>query len=325
VCGKKAVVSLPYGPHAFCRRHFLEFFEKRVRKNARENRLVEGREKIVVAYSGGKDSGVTLCLMKKIFGKSNPVEALLIDEGIPKYRDSALEIAEKNCRKWKIPFKRVSFEGEFGFTMVDVMRKTGPKKALGSTCSYCGVLRRKLLNRHAREMGAGKIATGHNLDDEAQSVIMNVFDADMARFRRLGPKSEKRKGFVQRIKPLCTSPEKDIIAFARLSNIRYFEQKCCPFRWQAKRNDFRETLDAFEEKYPGTKYSIMRFFGQAKEAMGEGKNGNVLASGRGEGKALANGGEKGLLGTCAECGEPCSGKVCKACKMAERIGGKADG
>ena len=61
-CGKKAVVSLAYGPHVFCKQHFLRFFEKRVRKTVRENALVEGREKLVVAYSGGKDSAVTLFL-----------------------------------------------------------------------------------------------------------------------------------------------------------------------------------------------------------------------------------------------------------------------
>jgi len=301
-CGKKAVVSMAYGPHSFCREHFLEFFEKRVRKTAREHKLFEKGEKIVVAYSGGKDSAVTLFLVKKIFGKSNPVEALLVDEGIFGYRDKALEIAEKNCKKWKVPFKRVSFEEEFSFTMVEVMRKTGPKKEIGSACSYCGVLRRKLLNKHAKEIKAGKLATGHNLDDEAQSVVMNVFDADMQRFSRLGIKSEKQKGFVQRVKPLYLSPEKEIIEFAGLAGIDYYKGKGCPFKWQAKRNDFRKMVDEFEEKHPGTKFSIIKFFGQAKEAIGEGKKGSKLQK-------------------CSQCGEPSSGKVCKACKMVEGIGG----
>ncbi len=302
-CGKKATISLPYGPHVFCKQHFLRFFEKRVRRTIREYKLIEGREKIVVAYSGGKDSGTCLYLLKNIFGKSNPVEALLIDEGIPKYRDRALAIAERNCKKWGVPFRRVSFEEEFGFTMVDVMRKTGPKKEIGSTCAYCGVLRRQLMNRHARERVAGKLATGHNLDDEAQSVLMNVFDADLARFSRLGPKSQAGKGMVARIKPLYLSPEKEVIAFAKMQGIDYFEQQCCPFKWQAKRNDFRSMVEEFEAKYPGTMFSIISFFGQAKALAGEKGKGNGLKS-------------------CSKCGEPTSGKECKACKMAEKITGK---
>ena len=302
-CGKKAVISLAYGLHRFCKQHFLGFFEKRVRRTIRENRLVEGREKVVVAYSGGKDSGVCLFLLNRIFGKSNPIEALLVDEGIPKYRDKALAIAERNCRKWKVPFKRVFFEKEFGFSMVDVMRKTGPKKEIGSTCAYCGVLRRQLLNRFAKEMGAGKLATGHNLDDEAQSILMNVFDADLARFSRLGPKSAASKGMVARIKPLYLCPEKEVIAFAKMQGIDYFEQQCCPFKWQAKRNDFREMVEGFEAKFPGTMFSIVRFLKEAKELAGK------------------RAGSKKIL-ACSRCGEPSSQKICKACKMVERIGGK---
>jgi len=300
-CGKKAVISLPYGPHSFCREHFLCFFEKRVRRTIRENKLVEGREKIVVGYSGGKDSAVTLFLLNKVFGKSNKIEALLIDEGIPKYRDRALAIAEKNCKKWKIPFKRVSFEKEFGFSMVDVMRKTGAKKVLGSTCAFCGVLRRQVLNRHAKKMNAGKIATGHNLDDEAQSILMNVFEADLARLWRLGPKSAASKGMVPRIKPLYLSLEKEVIAFAKMSGIEFFEQQCCPFKWQAKRNDFRQMLEDFEAKYPGTLFSVARFFEQTKELVGK-----IV-----EGKKIV---------VCSKCGEPTSSQVCSACKMVERIG-----
>lgn len=304
-CGSNSVISPAYGPHHFCREHFLHFFEKRVRRTIRENRLVEGREKIVVAYSGGKDSGTTLFILKKIFGKSNPIEALLIDEGIPNYRGNALDVAEKNCKKWKVPFTRVSFAEEFGFTMVDVMRKTGAKKEIGSTCAYCGVLRRQLLNKHAKKMGAGKIATGHNLDDEAQSVLMNVFDADMTRFFRLGPKSPITKGMVPRIKPLYLCPEKEVEAFAKFSGIGFFKKGGCPFKWQAKRNDFRAMLDGFEAKYPGTMFSIVQFLKQVKEG---GKK---------------NAGSK-KLAVCPKCGEPSSGGACKACKMAEALGGKVN-
>ncbi len=305
-CGKKAVIRLSYGPHRFCRQHFLHFFEKRVRRTVRENRLVQGREKLVVACSGGKDSSVALYLVNKIFGKSNPVEALLVDEGIPGYRDRALAIAGQNCRKWGVPFNLVSFRQEFGFTMLDVARKTGARKRLGSTCAFCGVLRRRLLNRYAKEMGAAKLVTGHNLDDEVQGILMNVFDADTARYARLGPIVgwKKAEGFVPRIKPLYECPEKDVIAFAKMQGIRYYKGKPCPFKWQAKRNDFREMLKRFEAKYPGTMFSILSFFKQTKPIVE---------------KAGAR--ERGL-NACSKCGEPASGKICPVCKMVELINKK---
>ncbi len=313
-CEKKATISLAYGPHKFCNKHFLHFFEKRVRRTIRENKLIKGREKIVVAYSGGKDSAVTLFLLNKIFRKSNPIEALLVDEGIPKYRDKALAIAEKNCKKWNVPFKRFSFKEEFGFTMVDVMRKTGAKKVIGSTCAYCGVLRRQIMNRKAREMNACKLATGHNLDDETQSVLMNVMDADLERLLRIGPLSTGAKNMVPRIKPLYYCPEREIIAFAKIAGIKYFEQKCCPFKWQAKRNDFRQMVEEFEAKYPGTMFSTVKFLKEVKERTGKKAGKARKTTGKNEGSSK--------IETCSKCGEPCSGKVCKACKMAERLEGK---
>jgi tRNA(Ile)-lysidine synthase TilS/MesJ len=260
-CGKKAAVSLAYGPHAFCKQHFLEFFENRVKKTCREHRLVQGREKIVVAYSGGKDSGTALFLMKKLFGERNKVEALLVDEGIQGYRENALAVAERNCRKWGIPFKRVFFREEFGLSM----KQAAEKKGKESACAFCGTLRRRVLNRHAKEMNAGVLATGHNLDDESQSILMNVFDADTARFFRLGPKSREQQGMVKRVKPLYFCPEKEVELFAGLSGIEFFKKGGCPFKSEAKRNWFRKTLDGAEAVFPGTKFSIARFLAEARQ------------------------------------------------------------
>ena len=301
-CGKKAIIELPYGPHFFCKQHFLHFFEKRVRKTCRVNKLVKQREKLLVAYSGGKDSSVALYLMKKIFGKTNGVEALLIDEGIKGYRDKALGFAEQNCKAWEIPFTRISFKEEFGFTMVDVMKKTGAKKKLGGTCSFCGVLRRQLMNKYAKELGAGKLVTGHNLDDEAQSVLMNVCDADLKRFVRVGAMAgqTKVKGLVPRIKPLWETPEIEVIAFAHYSGIKFYEEQCCPFKWQAKRNVYRAVLNHLESQFPGTMHSTLSFLKQAKPALLKKK-------------------KEIVIGSCERCGSPTNQKVCAACKKIERF------
>ena len=306
-CGKQAVMHLPYGPHRFCKEHFTRFFEKRVRKTCKNNKLIVPGEKILVAYSGGKDSCVTLYLVHKIFGKSNPVEALLIDEGIKGYRDKALGFAEENCRGWGIPFKRVSFGKEFGLTMVDVMKKTGAKKEIGSTCAFCGVLRRKLMNKYAKKLKAGKLATGHNLDDEVQSILMNVCDADLSRLMRLGPGSGtvKVQGLVPRIKPLWECPEIEVIQFAQYNNLKHYQEQCCPFKWQAKRNDFRGIVNHLEGSYPGTMFSVLSFLKQLKP------------------KSAKKG--KLKIGACEECGEPCNDKICMSCKLIKRLRKKNGG
>ncbi len=265
-CGKKAEILLPYGPHRLCRAHFIEFFERRAKRTISRHKLIRRGEKIAVGLSGGKDSSTTLFLLNKFFSKSNEIIAIMLDEGIPKYRDKALKIAEENCRKWKIKYVKKTFRKEFGITMMQIMKKIAKDGSLGSTCSFCGVLRRYLLNKTAKQLKCAKIATGHNLDDEAQSIVMNIFDNDPKRLARLGAIAGigETAEFVPRIKPLYETPEKDIVAYASFNGIKSYSEECCPFKWQAKRNLFRSELDKFEEKSPGTKYKILSFFRNIK-------------------------------------------------------------
>ncbi len=301
-CGRPAKVFCGYGPHWFCKEHFLYFFEKRFRRTVRTNKLIKKGEKIAVGLSGGKDSTTALFLLNKIFKHTNQIEAIIVDEGIPHYRDSAIKIAKQNCKKMKIPFHLVSFKKAFGFRMVEVMKKTGEKKLIGSTCAFCGVFRRRLLNETAKKIGAGKIVTGHNLDDECQSIVMNLFEADLSRMARLGPiVSFDKKNFVPRIKPLYDSPEKEIIAFADFNGLEHFSREnCCPFKWQAKRNFFRKMLNEAEKEFPGTKYKILRFFKQLKPK-------------------ISDFAKKEVSGQCKSCGAPLQGRVCIACGQLKKL------
>ena len=269
-CGKDAKMRLPYGPHDYCENHFLEFFEHRVRKTIRVNGLVKPGEKVLVGVSGGKDSLVTLYLLHKIFSQAIRLEALMIDEGIPGYREKALKIAKRHCAEWNIPFTVVLHKSEFGKTTSDVFHAIGGEKAVESACAYCGPMRREILNKYAVEGNFDRLATGHNLDDECQSILMNVFDNDTKRMGRLGPiaDSDGTGTMVPRVKPLYLSPEKEVIAFAAFSGIESYSEECCPFSWQAKRNAFREMLNSMEERFPGSKFKIIGFLEGFKKIAG---------------------------------------------------------
>ena len=296
-CGKKADITLPYGPQHFCAKHFMELTEKRVRKTVRKHRLIKAGEKIVVGVSGGKDSLTALYLLKKIFSNTNEFHALMIDEGIAGYRDKALAFAVKNCKSWGIPYSIVSYKQEFGISMDEVMNVLQKNPELGSSCAFCGVFRRRILNSFASKLGADRIATGHNLDDEVQSILMNIFDADLKRFARLGAKAGVREfdGFIPRIKPLYEIPEKELVAFASFAGIEHYSGKCCPYSWMAKRNDYRSFLNDFEKKYPGTKHSILRFFLEIKEQLPAPKK------------------DAEGLSYCRECGELTGNTLCGPC------------
>lgn len=303
-CGKPAVVSLRYGPHRFCKNHFLGFFERRVRKTIRINRLVNGKELIAVGVSGGKDSLAALYLLKKILGKVNRIHAIMVDEGISGYRDNALAIAKKNCEEWGIDYSVVKLKDEFGVTMTEVMNSMS-RGELGEqgACSFCGVFRRSLLNKAALELGAGKIATGHNLNDECQSILMNIASNDVPRLSRLGPiaGTGKINGFVPRIKPLYDSPENEVLKFAESSGIEFCRLPCCPFSWNAKRNVFRKVVDEMEKEHPGTMFSIIASLRAMKPFLEKGFS------------------KESSKGYCESCGSPSGAVLCNSCFQLKRL------
>jgi len=302
-CSKEAKIFLAYGPHWLCKQHFLEFFEKRVRKTINKFKLVKPGEKIAVGVSGGKDSITCLHLLKSIFPKGTEIIGVSIDEGIKGYRDKALKVAKKHYKELGVDFTVVSVKKELGFSMSEIARKLAERKneqETQSTCSYCGVFRRKLLNDFALREKCKKLATGHNLDDEVQTMLMNIMQNDFQKFSWLGPITGlKSKRFVPRVKPLYESPEKEIIAYTQFRGWRVYDGECCPFSWQAKRNAFRKAVDDIESKYPNAKFAALKFFQQLKPVLEKA--------------------ESKKLNHCRNCGALTSSIECSACKQLKKL------
>ncbi len=301
VCKVPSQITLPYGKVSLCGHHFTRLVEKRVKATIRKYKLIQAGEKIVVGVSGGKDSMTALHILSKYFQRSNEIEALLIDEGIEGYRDNAVNLGISLCKQNDVPYKVVGYKDEYDMSMDKVAQLIANNPELGTTCSFCGVMRRQLLNKHAREMGADKLATGHNLDDEVQSILMNITANSYDMFVRTGATTgiKRFEGFIPRIKPLYEIPEKEIIAYTGFNNIQHYSHDCCPHSWQAKRNDFRKIFNDLETKYPGTKYSTLKFFNTVKDQLVE------IARAKNQHTEM---------GYCKECAEPSASAVCKACE-----------
>jgi uncharacterized protein (TIGR00269 family) len=302
-CDKESTITLKYGPHYLCETHFTNFFESRFKKTIRKYSLFKQGEKLLVALSGGKDSLVTLILLHKYYSKTNPIEALIIDEGVNNYRNKAVEVAIENCEKLKIKYNLISFKNEFGITNDEIMPLILENKKLGGTCAFCGTLRRTIMNKYAKKVKADKLVTGHNLDDEVQSIVMNIFNNDYEKFLRQNPGTGNvvTKEFVKRIKPLYETPENEIIAYCNYNQIKHYSDECCPYSWTAKRNEYREMINSFENRFPGTEFSILRFFEEIKINLPKNKVGKIA------------------LKKCIVCGEPTEDKKCMACRLVEKI------
>jgi uncharacterized protein (TIGR00269 family) len=300
-CTNEAIAHLPHGPHLFCTSHFNYFFEHRVRTMTRMHAFFEKGDKIAVAVSGGKDSVVALNLMRKIMPR-HEIVGISIDEGIDGYRNLAIEKAVENYKQLDINYQIVKLKEEIGSSMQEIVQKTHENQWKENSCTFCGVFRRKYLNKAAREMGANKLVTGHNLDDEAQSICMNFFMDRVDKLSRMGPKIETKnlKEWVARVKPLYNSPEEEVELFAQLNHYPHYNEKCCPFSHGADRNIYRMMLDQMEMKKPGTKISLIHSFLSMKPCLEQMPF-------------------DGKLQLCTRCGDLSSQPVCQACKYEERI------
>lgn len=254
----------------------------------------------MVALSGGKDSIVLLKVLHDITYKNPNINliALTIDEGIEGYREQTIKSAESVCIELGIEHHISSMKDEFNWAMDEIM---GESRGKIPACSYCGVLRRRLLNDKARELKATKIATGHNLDDEVQSFLMNIIRGDLARIARLGANVGvlKDKRFVPRIKPLRNSPEREVALYALLNGLSVgFDE--CPYSGGAFRVSVRDMINNLEDKHPGSKFQLLRTTDDLIKTM----------------RATQS---DGRLGTCERCGEPTSAKICKVCQMLDEL------
>ena len=222
--------------------------------------------------------------------------AITVDEGISGYRNEGVEAARKNAEEKGIELIEKSFFEEFNFKLDEIYSN------YKSACIPCGVFRRYLLNKTAYEVGANKIATGHNMDDEIQSFIMSFARADFRRFSKFGPKLDSiHPKLIPRIKPLWHVPEKDVGMWAVLNDVEvHFAE--CPYSHLSARSKMKEFLNKMESNRKGIKSNILESF--EKTLQFEKKSANLFE--------------------CEKCGEPSSLNICKACEMIEDIKRKLD-
>ncbi len=300
ICDHEAVTFIRYNGSHLCSDHFMRYVERRVKKEIRKQIDVQSGDRIAVAVSGGKDSMVTLHMLQSVFGERRDVDvcAISIDEGIKGYRPPSLDIVKKFCEERDIEWHVRSFS-ELGVEMDDV----APVSGENSPCTYCGVFRRKLMNDEARNMGARFLATGHNLDDMAQSIMMNFVRGDMERLARLGPHTKVQPGLVPRFHPLRMIPEKESLLYALVSGISFWDGEC-PYWQEALRNQYRDVVDDLETRSPGSRFSILSSYDQIRPM-------------------LVDRFPAAELHMCS-CGEPTLGSRCKACELSDLVKSRLD-
>lgn len=288
----RAVLKRPKTGDALCKECFYVAFETEVHETIVRAHLFQPGDYVAIAASGGKDSTVLAYVMKLLNERHKyglRLVLLSIDEGITGYRDDSLKTVESNREEYGIPLEVLSYKDLYGWSMDEIVAQIGRR----NNCTFCGVFRRQALDRGAAKLGVNKMVTGHNADDIAETVLMNVLRGDIARLQRCTAITTGSEGAIPRSKPFKYTYEKEIVMYAHFKKLNYFSTECI-YSPNAYRGHARAYLKDLEAIRPTSILDIIH---------------------SGECMAVKEGVRLPQKGTCSLCGYISSQQFCKACVL----------
>lgn len=293
---RRPALKRPKTLDQICRECFYEVFEEEIHGVIVDNQLFKPGERIAIGASGGKDSTVLAYVMSELNRRHNyglDLFLLSVDEGITGYRDDSLETVKRNEIQYGLPLKVVSYKELYGWTMDEIVKIIGLK----NNCTFCGVFRRQALDRGAALLKVDKIVTGHNADDIAETVLLNILRGDIARLSRCTFITTGEDGPIPRCKPFKYTYEKEIVMYAYFKRLDYFSTECI-YSPNAYRGFAREFIKDLERMRPRAILDIIK---------------------SGEDFRISTSTKMPEQGTCERCGYISSQKLCKACLLLEGL------
>ena len=290
-CQSEAVFSRKYSGEELCSPCFSNSILRKTAKTISKFNMISNDELVCVGVSGGKDSLALLHILDKMSKNHNfRIKAVTIDEGIPMYRDEALEIVKKFCTKLNVDCSIYSYNDLFDLTLDEALHVRENEK--NSSCSICGTLRRRALDYAAKDIGANVIATAHNLDDMLQTFLINMLSGDIKKVGWMNP--DTSKSTIRKIKPFCEIYESEIVFYAFTNEIP-FQSEQCPHMNEGIRTEIREFLNSLENHHFGIKNNLYKSVLRVSQIV---KDSSLK--------------QKQL---CTNCGSECTGKICSVCNL----------
>lgn len=238
-----------------CPACFFSHFEEEVKHTLDAEGLYVRGETIALAVSGGKDSTVLLHVLHTLnerHGLQLDLQMVAVDEGIAGYRDHSLKAVQENAELYGLSLTILSYKELFGLDMDEVVRRKGFK----CSCTYCGVFRRRAMDLGAAKVKASRLFTGHNVDDVAETVLLNALKGDA---HKLASCSQTVSGRdvgeesllpFKKCKPLKYCFEKEIVLYAHYKKLVYFSNECT-YAKEAFRGPLKELIKGINELRPG--------------------------------------------------------------------------
>jgi uncharacterized protein (TIGR00269 family) len=296
-CGGKAFYTRRYSGETLCSGCFKDSIVEKTQRTISKYRMIRYTDKIAVAVSGGKDSLSLLKVMAHLYTRRRiPVVAISVDEGVAGYRDEALAHARSLATELKVEHSIVSYKEIFGFSLDEALAWKEERPV--SSCSFCGVFRRRAIDDAAAKAGATVVATAHNLDDYVQTFLMNLMHGDVARLGWLDPTYADDSFPIRRVKPFMEIYEEEVALYAFQTGVP-FQSVSCPYMHEGLRSEVRDYLNMMEANHPGIKNVLLR------------SSLDVISR-------FARSSEKEAV-PCAQCGKPSSNGLCNVCRMKAEV------
>ena len=198
-------------------------------------------DRVMVCLSGGKDSYGLLELLLSL-RRHAPVEfeiiAFHLDQKHPGY---PRDVLPAYLERLGIPF-RIEQQDTYG-----VVKRLIPE---GNTmCSLCSRLRRGVIYRVAKEVGATRIALGHHRDDILETFFLNLFFG--GKLKAMHPKLVSDDGRHIVIRPLAHVAEADLARYAEVKGFPIIPCDLCGSQDNLQRRQLKAMLRDWEQRWPG--------------------------------------------------------------------------
>ena len=223
----------------------LNKLEKRIRRLTGQAvgdfNMIENGDKIMVCLSGGKDSYTllsTLQYLQKVAPVRFSLVAVNLDQKQPGF---PAHVLPAYLDQLDVSYKIVE---EDTYSIVKEKIPAGK-----TTCSLCSRLRRGVLYRTAKELGATKIALGHHRDDMLETLFLNMFHGGS--LKSMPPKLLSDNGEHVVIRPLAYVKEKDIERYAAAQAYPIIPCNLCGSQENLQRKQIKEMLRQWDRQYPG--------------------------------------------------------------------------
>jgi tRNA(Ile)-lysidine synthase TilS/MesJ/sulfur carrier protein ThiS len=299
-CHQTAILEIARHRAAYCAEHFVDHVRSQVREAIDRHRMISYADRVLVAVSGGKDS---LALWDVLLDMGYRADALYVGLGIGDYSDRSGALVRAYAEQRGARLHTVDLAEDYGY---DIPQATGLRNR--SSCGVCGLSKRYVFNRVALAHGYDVMATGHNLDDEAATLLGNVLRWQTPFLARQSPAlAGTEGGLAKKVKPLYRLGEREMAAYCVVKGLDYVVEEC-PLVGGNTVLRYKDALNELERSSPGTKaHFLFGFLDRVRDThFGEADP------------------EAALLVPCSECGMPTTAHdqgapTCAFCRTRGRV------